>query len=162
MTSELPISVLFVCLGNICRSPMAEAVFRHKVAAAGLESHISVDSAGTGNWHVGNPPHHGTRSILHEHGIETAGLVARQIEPADLLVFDYVVVMDESNQRNVEALAQGRETPGGIVRLLTFADSDLTDGALDVPDPYFTGGFDVVYQMVDSGCQGLLEHILDQ
>jgi protein-tyrosine phosphatase len=138
---------------------MAEAVFRQKVESAGLRSRISVDSAGTGNWHVGDPPHHGTQSILREHGITADGLFARQIEQSDLRGFDYLVVMDESNLNDVEALAQGCGSHGQIVRLLDFADADLTDGVSDVPDPYFTGGFDVVYRMVDSGCQGLLDHL---
>ena len=80
---------------------------------------------------------------------------------SDLRHFDYLVVMDESNQYDVEALAKARRAHGEIVRLLNFADSDLTGGVADVPDPYFTGGFDEVYRLVDSGCQGLLEHIVE-
>jgi len=158
MTSKLPISVLFICLGNICRSPMAEAVFRQKVETAGQGSHFLIDSAGTGNWHVGDPPHHGTQSILRAHGIPTDGLIARQIDQSDLFGFDYLVVMDASNQHDVEALARGKPH-GQIVRLLDFADPNLTDGSSDVPDPYYTGGFDAVYRMVDSGCQGLLDAV---
>lgn len=158
----MSISVLFICLGNICRSPMAEAVFRDKVQSAGLTSKISVDSAGTGDWHVGDPPHRGTRSILREKGILAEGLVARQIEAVDLANFDYLVVMDESNQLAVEALAKGNGRHGEILRLLDFADSDVTGGARDVPDPYFTGGFDTVYAMVDSGCQGLLAYVVER
>src|SRR4051812_26586452 len=92
------IRVLFVCLGNICRSPMAEAVFLHKVKAAGLDGEISADSAGTGNWHVGAPPHSGTRRILSAKGIAYEGR-ARQLSRSDLDSFDYILTMDEQNFR---------------------------------------------------------------
>ncbi len=86
--------VLFVCLGNICRSPMAEAVFRDLVSREGLEDRIEIDSAGTGDWHIGHPPHQGTRKILNENNISTEGLVARKIKIEDLTEFDYIIAMD--------------------------------------------------------------------
>jgi protein-tyrosine phosphatase len=147
------IRVLFVCLGNICRSPMAEAVFRHKVAAAGLARTIEIDSAGTGDWHVGEPPHSGTRTILAVYGIDTTGLRARQIDDDDLELFDYIVTMDDANLAQVQSLGTAR----AVVRpLLVFAPQT---GVREVPDPYYTGGFEEVYRLVDAACDGLLETI---
>ncbi len=97
------IKVLFVCLGNICRSPMAEAVFRDLVKREGLEDKIKADSAGTGDWHIGNPPHKGTREILNENQISAEGLVARQIQSGDIEEFDYIIAMDRTNQNDIEA-----------------------------------------------------------
>src|SRR5690606_26802126 len=91
------IKVLFVCLGNICRSPMAEAIFRDMVKREGLDAYIEVDSAGTGDWHVGKPPHEGTRRLLDSKQISYAGLVARQLTKEDLSTFDYILAMDENN-----------------------------------------------------------------
>jgi protein-tyrosine phosphatase len=150
-----PVRVLFVCLGNICRSPMAEAVFRQKVAEAGLSDRIIADSAGTSDWHVGNPPHHGTRAMLTEKGISTGGMAARQITTADLTSFDYVLTMDEANLANVRAM----ESPGSsaVIRpLLSYAPEA---GVTEVPDPYLTGGFPEVYRLVATGCDGLLAAI---
>ncbi|MDQ0163504.1 low molecular weight protein-tyrosine-phosphatase [Aeribacillus alveayuensis] len=149
------IKVLFVCLGNICRSPMAEAVFRDLVKKEGLEDKIMVDSAGTGNWHVGKPPHEGTRKILDQYQISYEGLKARQVEKEDLFNFDYIIGMDTENIGNLRRLATFSKT-GHIGRLMDYVkDRDL----VDVPDPYFTGNFEEVYEMVQKGCKGLLETI---
>lgn len=158
------LSVLFVCLGNICRSPMAEALFRQQVKEAGLDRSISVDSAGTGNWHVGDPPHSDTLAVLRKHGIAADGMRARQLKPADLGEFDYLIVMDGSNLRDVEALARRNGGSGNtrIVRLLDYADPAVALGEEDVPDPYYGGGFDHVYRLVESGCAGLLGEIVEQ
>jgi protein-tyrosine phosphatase len=150
-----PIRVLFVCLGNICRSPMAEAVLRHKVAEAGLSDRIEVDSAGTGDWHVGNPPHPGTRSILSEMGISTTGMYGRQITGDDLSEFDYVLTMDESNLRNVLAMA----TSGNRAGVRPFMSYAADTGVAEVPDPYHTGGFPEVYRLVNAACDGFLESV---
>ena len=101
------VSVLFVCLGNICRSPMAEAVPRHKIEQRGLQDKISVDSAGTGDWHIGSVPHEGTRKSLDSWQISYEGMVARKVVSQDLVKFDYVIGMDDSNVTNLRKLAGG-------------------------------------------------------
>lgn len=107
------IRILFVCLGNICRSPMAEAVLRHKVKEAGLARQIVVDSAGTGDWHIGKNPHEGTRRLLDEKRIPWDGITARQVAEDDLRAFDYIVAMDNSNLGNLQAIAERLEEGPG-------------------------------------------------
>lgn len=148
------VRVLFVCLGNICRSPMAEAVFRHLVSEAGISERFAIDSAGTGNWHTGNPPHHGTRRILDQYGISYEGLKARQVAQDDFAQFDYIIAMDNQNERDLKALA--RQADARIVKLLDLVpESQLKE----VPDPYYTGNFEEVYGLVQQGCRALLELI---
>ncbi|MEF2966192.1 low molecular weight protein-tyrosine-phosphatase [Paenibacillus sp. M1] len=154
MNDNRKIGVLFVCLGNICRSPMAEAVFRDLVAREQLERHFLIDSAGTGNWHVGKPPHHGTRLILDRYSISYEGLRARQVAADDFDKFDYIVAMDNRNEQDLKVLA--READAKIIKLL-----DLVPDAVlkEVPDPYYTGNFDETYELVGKGCRALLERI---
>ncbi|MFJ7733893.1 low molecular weight protein-tyrosine-phosphatase [Lysinibacillus sp. NPDC097231] len=148
------IQVLFVCLGNICRSPMAEAVMRDLVKKKRLSNKIGVDSAATSSWHIGEPPHKGTQDKLREYGISTKGMQGRQLQNADFDNFDYIIGMDESNIRNIRTILGNPSSPK-IFRFL-----DLTDHRKDVPDPYYTGNFQETYDLVLEGCHALLEKII--
>lgn len=149
------VKVLFVCLGNICRSPMAEAMFRDLVKREGLEHKITVDSAGTGDWHLGKPPHQGTQDILSQHQISFEGQVARQILAADLNEFDYIVAMDSQNEKNIHKL-KSLQSSAKIVKLLDYVPESEK---VDVPDPYFTGNFQEVFDLLKIGCERLLKEI---
>lgn len=150
------VHVLFVCLGNICRSPMAEAVFRHLTRQEGLAGEISIDSAGIGGWHAGERPHSGTQNVLRTKGIDHDTLRARQITPIDFTDYDYIVCMDEENLSALKAMAPADKK---IYRLLDFAPSAKEQ---NVEDPYYTGRFDYVYELVEAGCKGLLEEVKKQ
>ncbi len=147
------IRVLFVYLGNICRSPMAEAVMRELVEKEHLGDKIEVDSAATSSWHIGEPPHQGTLDKLRENGISTTGMQGRQLQRADFEKFAYIIGMDESNIRNIRTMLGDPRSPK-IFRFL-----DLTEHRKDVPDPYYTGDFQETYDLVQEGCQALLAKI---
>lgn len=145
--------VLFVCLGNICRSPMAEAIFQRLVDEAGLTGEIIVDSAGTSSYHVGERAHPGTRRVLGRHGISYDGR-ARQIMPVDVQAAGtYLVAMDQDN------MAELRNRFGGDLRVVRLLDFASNTEVRDVPDPYYSDNFDHVYRLVEDGCRGLLDHI---
>ena len=150
------IKVLFVCLGNICRSPMAEAIFRDMVKKNNLADRIEVDSAGTGNWHVGNPPHEGTRKILDREKISYEGMAARQVSENDWDDFDYIIAMDDDNMANLDKLRTADVTTAKLMDFIEDAPED------NVPDPYFTGDFDYTYKLVTAGCENLLDYILEK
>lgn len=154
MNTQHTIDVLFVCLGNICRSPMAEAVLLQRITEAGLDTRITVDSVGLGDWNIGDPPHRGTQDVLRRHGVPFAG-AARQITDEDLQRADYIIAMDQENIEGLHSLL-GHTVHPRLHRLLEFTPSR---SPLNVPDPYFEDNFDYVYELVSSGCDGLLAHI---
>jgi protein-tyrosine phosphatase len=161
-----PVRILFVCLGNICRSPTAEGVMRALVREAGLEGAIELDSAGTGAWHVGSPPDERATQTAHARGIVLAG-AARKVAPQDFQDFDLILAMDSSNLRDLQELAEG-EQQRVEVRLLREFDPASVDRdpahPLDVPDPYYGGpsGFEHVLDLVRAACVGLLDEVRDR
>ncbi|MGD2068107.1 MAG: low molecular weight protein-tyrosine-phosphatase [Gemmatimonadota bacterium] len=152
-------SVLFVCLGNICRSPLAEGVMRHLVRARGIEARYRIDSAGTGAWHVGEPPDGRSVDVASRNGIQLEGH-SRQVESSDLHDFDWVVAMDRSN---LERLEEMKDWGGGDARLTLLREFDPDPGDREVPDPYYggPGGFDHVYRLVHRSLEAFLDHLED-
>ncbi|WEK55837.1 MAG: low molecular weight phosphotyrosine protein phosphatase [Candidatus Cohnella colombiensis] len=148
-------SVLFVCLGNICRSPMAEAVLRRQLRDHGLADVVTVDSAGTGDWHIGHSPHEGTRAILDQYSISYEGMKARQLDTNDREQFDLIVAMDSNNERDI----RNRLGSSGRCEIIRFLSLLPEKGIVDVPDPYYSGNFDEVYSLVNDGCEKLIEYI---
>ena len=157
MNEISPLSVLFVCLGNICRSPTAHGVFEHLVHEQQLQGSIAVDSCGTGDWHIGSPPDARATAEALKRGYKLSELRARQLRPEDFDQFDYILAMDDVNHRQLS-----RWCPDGQEeRLHLFLDfSDSHKGA-DVPDPYYGGenGFEDVLDLIEAGAMGLLGHI---
>ncbi len=153
-----PLGVSFVCMGNICRSPTAEAVMRHLVKQAGLEHAILVDSAGTGSWHVGEAPDRRSQAVGHRRGIPLRGQ-ARQFSRADFARFDYVMAIDREIQAELHDLAPDPEARAKIHLLRAFDPSSPPEA--DVPDPYYGGpeGFEHVFDLCEASCRGLLDHL---
>lgn len=152
MTHASPPRILFVCLGNICRSPTAEGVTRALAEKAGVS--VELDSAGTGSWHVGDPPDRRMQAAARAAGYDLSELRARQSQPSDFETFDLILAMDEQNRMDLERLRPaGNETP---VRLfLSYGSS----GRVNVPDPYYDGGFDGVVRMIEEAAEGLLAEL---
>ena len=150
-------SVLFVCLGNICRSPLAEGVLLHLLEAEGMDGAVTVDSAGTGSWHIGNLADPRSREVAERHGVDLPSR-ARQVRPDDFHDFDLIVAMDRSNLADLQAL---KDRHGGDARLALLRDWDPEPGDGEVPDPYYggPGGFDRVYEMVLRSVEGMLEEL---
>lgn len=149
--------VLFVCLGNICRSPTAEGVFRHCVLQAGMVQQIEIDSAGTGDWHIGEPPDRRAQMAARQRGYDLSSQRARQVTTADFHIFDDIIAMDHSNVHNLRAIAPDSEQEKVHLLLSFHPESDLTE----VPDPYYEGGFDEVLDLIEAASQGLLARIRD-
>ena len=151
--------VLFVCLGNICRSPAAEGVFIHHLIQAGAADRFLVDSAGTGSWHVGRAADPRMRAAASRRGIALTSR-ARQLELADLERFDHILTMDATNLAHVQTLALERMgEPGGQARIEPLARYCSRFKVLEVPDPYYGGadGFEHVLDLLDDACAGLLQ-----
>ncbi len=146
------IHVLFVCAGNICRSPMAEAVFQHLIEQEGLKDQFDIDSAGTSDYHEGQRPHRGTLRVLELHGIPCRGR-SRLLTRADLEQYDYIVAMDDENYADIQAMGKPK---GTLTRLLDYAPDQPVR---EVPDPYYNNAFEEVYRLVTQGARGLLDHI---
>ncbi|MCZ6522891.1 MAG: low molecular weight phosphotyrosine protein phosphatase [Alphaproteobacteria bacterium] len=151
------IKVLFVCLGNICRSPLAEGVFRELVAGQGLAARIATDSCGTLGYHVGEAPDRRARAAAEARGVEIGDLRARTLAAGDFAAFDYVLAMDRGNRRDIEAL----RPLGSRAHVALLLDYAPELGVREVPDPYYGGweGFERVLDMVEAGARGLLAEI---
>jgi protein-tyrosine phosphatase len=149
--------VLFVCLGNICRSPTAHGVFEAQVRAAGMADRVTVDSAGTGAWHVGRPPDGRTRRVALQRGYDLSHLRARQVCAADFYAFDYLLAMDEDNLAALRAM----RPDDSQVELRLFLDYARDLREREVPDPYYggAGGFERVFDLVERAAAGLLAHL---
>lgn len=147
------INILFVCHGNICRSPMAEFVLKDMVKKRGTEDNFYIASAATSTEEIGNPVHYGTRNKLAEYGISTAGKAAVQMKKSDYGKYDYLIGMDSANIRNMLRIAGG-DPERKIKKLLAFAGSTR-----DIADPWYTGNFDITYEDIVEGCEAFLTEV---
>lgn len=149
------IKIVFVCLGNICRSPMAEVIFRSMVEMQGLSDLIQIDSAATSSWEAGNPIHPGTQKKLAEVGLNSEGLRSRPLGHQDQDA-QFIIGMDEQNIKDIHQIMDGK-TSAHVCKLLYFSGENR-----DIADPYYTGDFDQAFTDIFAGCQALLEYICDQ
>ncbi len=159
MDSE-PTKLLFVCLGNICRSPTGEGVMRHLVEERGLTHRFEIESAGTGSWHIGDSPDARSVAAAAARGIRISGR-ARQVTGADFDHYDLILAADRYNYRDLQAIAPTDEDEAKV-RMLREFDPMATPDDLDVPDPYYGGpsGFDDVIDLVLAACRGLLDDVV--
>jgi len=157
MNPDERVKVLFVCMGNICRSPTALGVFRKLLRAEGLEEVIEVDSAGTHGYHVGEPPDRRAQETAIRRGIDLSDLRARHVQPEDFFNFDYVLAMDQDNYLSLSSICP----PGTERKLMLYLDFAPHLRTREVPDPYYGGptGFEQVFDMVEAAAQGLLADI---
>lgn len=157
--SESRISILFVCLGNICRSPLAESIFRKLVKDRGLSDHFLIDSAGTSGYHNGESPDRRTVNTARERGVEVSGR-SRQLKSSDLQTYEYVIVMDAENYEGVSQLARASGVTPTHLHMLR--EWDVESPGAGVPDPYFGGpnGFDNVHDIVERSCAALLDQLV--
>lgn len=157
MSHNKKVSVLFVCMGNICRSPTAEGVFRHVVKQRNMTDVIQIDSAGTHSYHVGESPDSRSQSTALSRGVNLSAQRARQVEPIDFDRFDYVIAMDRANLENLKQV----QSTDQHAKLQLFMDFASDWDQQEVPDPYYgDDGFDLVFDMVQSASEGLLVHII--
>jgi protein-tyrosine phosphatase len=156
ITQERPFRVLFVCLGNICRSPTAEGIFQHQVNERGLQSLFEIDSAGTSGWHEGEPANSKSRMTAERHGVKLLTR-SRAFKPFDLSYFDMIVPMDRMNQRDILSLAHDDAQRAKVVMMRDFDPESQGD----VPDPYYDAleGFEHVFQILDRSCKALLDSL---
>lgn len=152
--------VLFVCLGNICRSPLAEAIFKHKIKEKKLESVYEADSCGTSNYHIGDSPDERTIRNAHKNGIQISHQ-ARQLTDRDLESFDYIMAMDRSNYNNIFRLSNAMEHNHKVLMMRQF---DTEDEDAEVPDPYYGGdrGFQEVFDILDRSIEGFIAYLQNQ
>lgn len=151
------VSVVFVCLGNICRSPTAEGVFRSLVKSRGLAESIHIDSAGTSDWHVGESPDPRAIEAARVRGIDLSQLRGRQATANDFSEFDYVIAMDDDNYASLARLSP----PDQQHKLHLFLDFSRGVTEREVPDPYYGGGFPHVFDLIENASEGLLDHIME-
>lgn len=155
------VKVLFVCLGNICRSPMAEGIFVHLVEEAGLRDQFEIDSAGTGDWHAGERPDERMLATASAHDIELPSF-ARQVRSQDLAYYDYIIPMDQSNMRNLQSLFDAN--PDAKAQMIKMRHFDPEKQNADVPDPYYGGqkGFEKVYAMLYRANENFLQFLTEK
>jgi protein-tyrosine phosphatase len=153
------ISITFVCLGNICRSPTAEGVFAHIAKTQGLEKHFHIESAGTSSYHVGEPPHPSTCAAALRKGI-ALNHRSQQFKAKDFARFDYVIALDNSNLNDLKRLTTDPTSLSKLSLLRNFDPQSPRNA--DMPDPYYQGGFDGVVELCWAACEGLLSHIRQQ
>jgi len=160
MSLQQPVKVLFVCMGNICRSPTAHGIFQALISEQGLEGLILVDSAGTHSYHTGSPPDLRSQAAARSHDIDLTGLRARRFAASDFIEFDYLLGMDHTNLAHMLALKPDDEPRASVNLMLEYSHKFEQE---EVPDPYFgEDGFDLVFEMIDDAARGLLKEIRAQ